>query len=94
MRNIFLQSCRNESWNVIAKYLVDDVPLLLKTQDVKDIRKVIGIVCTSLPSDFGKFIHWVAEVRRADDGGMSISQEEKGRLAMKVCWSEMLCQCV
>ncbi|PKI38856.1 hypothetical protein CRG98_040756, partial [Punica granatum] len=76
-------SCRNESWNGIAKYLADDVPLLLKFEDVKDIKKVIGIVCASLPSDFEKFIQWVAEVRRAEDGGTSISQEEKGRLAAK-----------
>ncbi|KAK4778210.1 hypothetical protein SAY87_018397 [Trapa incisa] len=80
---LYTLSCRNESWNGTARYLVDDVPLLLKNQDIKDIDMVIGAVCSSLPSDFEKFIQWVAEVRRAEDAGMSISQEEKGRLSLK-----------
>ncbi|CAN1270332.1 Glutathione gamma-glutamylcysteinyltransferase 1 [Linum perenne] len=57
--------------------------MLLKSEDVKDIDRVFDIVVSSLPSDFCDFIKWVAEVRRQEEGGENISQEEKGRLAMK-----------
>ena len=80
----FLQSCKHESWVSTAKYLMDDVPVLLRSDDVKDIDKVLNVVFTSLPSKFGEFIKWVAEVRRQEDGGQNLSQEEKGRLAFKV----------
>nr|ARV78463.1 phytochelatin synthase 1 [Triadica sebifera] len=80
---LYTLSCRHESWTGIAKYLVDDVLLLLKSEDVKDIQKLLYVVFKSLPSDFGEFIKWIAEVRRQEDGGRSLSQEEKGRLAVK-----------
>lgn len=63
---------------------MDDVPVLLRSDDVKDIDKVLNVVFTSLPSNFGDFIKWVAEVRRQEDGNQNLSQEEKGRLALKV----------
>lgn len=78
-----MQSCKHESWNSIAKFLIDDVPFLLKSEDVKDIHKVLSVIFTSLPSNFEEFIKWVAEIRRQEDGG-SISEEEKTRLAVKV----------
>ncbi|XP_050208204.1 glutathione gamma-glutamylcysteinyltransferase 1-like [Mercurialis annua] len=80
---LYTLSCKHESWASIVKYLLDDVPLLLKSEDVKDINKFLYVVFTSLPSNFGEFIKWVAEVRRQEDGGRSLSQEEKGRLAVK-----------
>ncbi|KAF8394250.1 hypothetical protein HHK36_020457 [Tetracentron sinense] len=80
---LYTLSCRHESWVSTAKYLIDDVPLLLKSEDVKDIQKVLSVVFTSLPTNFGEFIKWVAEVRRQEDGGSSLSKEEKGRLAVK-----------
>lgn len=58
--------------------------MLLSSDDVKDIKNVLSIVFTSLPSKFAEFIMWVAEVRRLEDGGQNLSQEEKGRLAVKV----------
>lgn len=82
-----MQSCKHESWVGVAKYLMDDVPLLLKSVDVKDINKVLHVVFLSLPSSFGDFIKWVAEIRRQEDGGQSLSQEEKGRLSVKVLYS-------
>ena len=84
---MFVQSCKHESWVGVAKYLMDDVPLLLKSEDVKDINKVLRVVFLSLPSNFGDFIKWVAEVRRQEDDGQSLSQEEKGRLSVKVLYS-------
>ena len=63
---------------------MDDVPVLLMSEDVKDVDQVLSVVFTYLPSNFGEFIKWVAEVRRREDGGQNLSQEEKGRLATKV----------
>ncbi|KAF9609631.1 hypothetical protein IFM89_017770 [Coptis chinensis] len=79
----FKQSCKHESWISTAKYLTDDVPFLLKSEDVKDVDKVLSVVLTSLPTNFSEFIKWVAEVRRQEDGASSLSNEERGRLAIK-----------
>ncbi|XP_059432164.1 glutathione gamma-glutamylcysteinyltransferase 1-like [Corylus avellana] len=80
---LYTLSCKNESWVGIAKYLMHDVSLLLKLVDATDIQKVLSIIFTSLPSNFGEFIKWVAEVRRREDGDESISPEEKARVAVK-----------
>ncbi|XAR61074.1 Glutathione gamma-glutamylcysteinyltransferase [Bertholletia excelsa] len=80
---LYTLSCKHESWMSSAKYLVDDVPCLLKSENVKDIKDVLCVVLSSLPSDFGEFIKWVAEVRRREEDGESLSQEEKGRLLVK-----------
>ncbi|OIV92070.1 hypothetical protein TanjilG_08743 [Lupinus angustifolius] len=80
---LYTLSCKHESWNSIAKFLIDDVPLLLKSEDLKDIHKVLSVVVSSLPSNFEEFIKWVAEVRRREDGGPSLSAEEKARLSIK-----------
>ncbi|KAI4311398.1 hypothetical protein MLD38_036300 [Melastoma candidum] len=80
---LYTLSCTHKNWVGIASYLVDDVSQLVKSEDLKDVQDVLRIVCASLPADFGKFIQWMAEVRREADGGSSISEEEKGRLAIK-----------
>ncbi|KAG5514617.1 hypothetical protein RHGRI_035872 [Rhododendron griersonianum] len=81
---LYTLSCKHESWVSIAKFLVDDVPCLLKSEDVKDIRNVLSVILSSLPTHFREFIKWVAEVRtREEDGSQSLSQEEKERLAIK-----------
>lgn len=80
---LYTLSCKHESWVGIAKYLMDEVPLLMKSEDVKDVKKVLTVVFTSLPSNFGEFINWIAEVRRREDGDQNISQEEKARLTLK-----------
>jgi glutathione gamma-glutamylcysteinyltransferase len=71
-----------QSWNNIAKFLVDDVLSLLKAEDVKDMCKVLSVIVTSLPSNFEKFIKWVAEMQEGDDP--SLSEEEKTRAVVKV----------
>lgn len=79
-----MQSCKHESWVAISKYLTEDVPSLLSSDNVKDIKDVLSTVFASLPSNFSEFIKWVAEIRRQEEGGKSLSEEEKGRLAAKV----------
>lgn len=63
---------------------MDDVPNLVKTDDLKDVHKVLSVVFSSLPSHFGEFIKWIAEVRRREDGDQNLSLEENGRLSLKV----------
>ncbi|KAF5738976.1 Glutathione gamma-glutamylcysteinyltransferase 3 [Tripterygium wilfordii] len=80
---LYTVSCRQEGWNSITKYLSVDVPLLLKGGDVKDVQNVLSIVFKSPPADLRNFIKWVAEVRRQENGSVTLSEEEKGRLAIK-----------
>ena len=79
-----LQSCKHDSWVNIAKYLVEDVPVLLSSKDVKNVNDVLSIVINSLPSKIHEFIKWVAEVRRTEEGDQSVSPEEQERLSIKV----------
>ncbi|KAL7598028.1 hypothetical protein Lser_V15G27079 [Lactuca serriola] len=80
---LYTLSCKHESWIKIAEYLVEDVPKLLSCKDVKDVKDVLAIVFNSLPSKFLEFIKWVAEVRRREDAGQTLSPEEKERLGVK-----------
>lgn len=52
--------------------------------DVKDVENLLSVVFKSAPVDLKEFIKWVAEVRRQDDAGVSLSEEEKARLIIKV----------
>lgn len=80
---LYTVSCRHEGWSSVAKFLTEDVPLLLKSEDLKDIQEVLSVVFKSPPSELREFITWVAEVRRQEDGNLTLSEEEKGRLAIK-----------
>ncbi|KAI4301068.1 hypothetical protein L6164_034385 [Bauhinia variegata] len=80
---LYTLSCEHESWINIAKFIIDDVPLLLKSEDVKDIQKVLSVIITSLPSNFREFIKCIAEFRRQENGSTSLSPEEKAWLDIK-----------
>ncbi|XP_038874485.1 glutathione gamma-glutamylcysteinyltransferase 1-like isoform X2 [Benincasa hispida] len=80
---LYTLSCKHEDWVNIAKYLKDDVPLLLKSENLKDTQDVLTVIFASLPLNYSDFIKWVAEVRRREDSGQSLSPEEKARLALK-----------
>ncbi|KAL3029090.1 hypothetical protein AAZX31_03G146500 [Glycine max] len=77
------QSCRHEGWSSVAKFLTEDVPQLLKSEDLKDIQEVLSLAFKSPPSELRGLITWIAEVRRQEDGNLTLSEEEKGRLAIK-----------
>ncbi|KVI12347.1 Phytochelatin synthase [Cynara cardunculus var. scolymus] len=83
---LYTLSCKHESWVNVAKYLVEDVPVLLSSKNVKDVKDVLSIVFNSLPSKVLEFIKWVAEVRRTEEGDQSLSPEEQERLAIKVSY--------
>ncbi|KAF8392162.1 hypothetical protein HHK36_022504 [Tetracentron sinense] len=80
---LYTLSCRHESWVRTAKYLIDHVPLILKTENVKDVEEVLSILFTPLLANFTELIKWIAEIRRQEDGDLSLSKEERGRLAIK-----------
>ncbi|KAJ0566013.1 putative glutathione gamma-glutamylcysteinyltransferase [Helianthus annuus] len=80
---LYTLSCKHESWVNIAKYLTEDVPELLSSKNVKDVKDVLSIVFSSLPSKFLEFITWVPEVRRTEEGDQSLTPEEQERLSIK-----------
>ncbi|KAK4281314.1 hypothetical protein QN277_012827 [Acacia crassicarpa] len=80
---LYTVSCRHEGWNIVAKYLTEDVPLLLKSEGLEDIQKLLSVVFKSPPIELRGFITWIAEVRRQEDGNLTLSEEERGRLAIK-----------
>lgn len=81
------QSCKDESWTSIAKYLKEDVPLLVSSQHVDTIERILDVVFKSLPSNFNQFIRWMAEIRRTEDINQNLSSEEESRLDLKVLFS-------
>nr|ABX10958.1 phytochelatin synthase [Nicotiana glauca] len=80
---LYTLSCKHESWVTISKHLMDDLPVLLSPENVKGIKDVLSSVLSNLPSNFVEFIKWIAEVRRQEENGQNLSDEEKGRLAIK-----------
>lgn len=79
-----MQSCQHDGWNNIIKYLTEEIPQLLKTEDVKDVRELLSVVFKMPPPNLRQFIKWVAEVREKEDGNVKLNAEERGRLAVKV----------
>ncbi|KAL3328585.1 hypothetical protein AABB24_035963 [Solanum stoloniferum] len=80
---LYTLSCKHESWVSISKHLMDDLPVLLSSENVKDIKDVLSTLLSNLPPNFAEFIKWVAEVRRQEENGQKLSEEERGRLAIK-----------
>ncbi|KAL9995211.1 putative glutathione gamma-glutamylcysteinyltransferase [Helianthus debilis subsp. tardiflorus] len=80
---LYTLSCKHESWVNIAKYLTEDVPELLSSKNVNDVKDVLSIVFSSLPSKFLEFITWVPEVRRTEEGDQSLTPEEQERLSIE-----------
>ncbi|KAK7396446.1 hypothetical protein VNO78_17462 [Psophocarpus tetragonolobus] len=80
---LYTVSCRHEGWSSVAKFLTENVPQLLKAEDLKDLQEVLFVVFKSPPSELRELITWIAEVRRQEDGSLTLSEEEKGRVAIK-----------
>ncbi|CAI9107590.1 OLC1v1006977C1 [Oldenlandia corymbosa var. corymbosa] len=80
---LYTLSCKHESWVSIAKFLTEEVPVILTSDDLKGVKDVFASVFASLPSNFSDFIKWVAEVRRQEDANENLSEEERGRVAVK-----------
>ncbi|CAN6462082.1 unnamed protein product [Victoria cruziana] len=80
---LYTLSCKHDSWVGISTYLLDEVPRLLESEGINTVQKVLSVIFTCLPSNIGEFIKWIAEVRRQEEGATRLSDEEKGRLAIK-----------
>ncbi|XP_031483963.1 glutathione gamma-glutamylcysteinyltransferase 1-like isoform X2 [Nymphaea colorata] len=80
---LYTLSCTHDCWVGITKYLFDEVPSLLKSDGINTVQKVLSVIFTFLPSSITHFIKWIAEVRRQEGGKTKLSEEEKGRLALK-----------
>uniref|UniRef100_A0A803QC30 glutathione gamma-glutamylcysteinyltransferase n=2 Tax=Cannabis sativa TaxID=3483 RepID=A0A803QC30_CANSA len=83
---LYTVSSRHESWNSVAMYLTEDVPFLLKLEDLKDIQHVLSVIFISPLADLREFIKWIAEIRILEDGNLILSEEEKERLTVKICF--------
>ncbi|KAF9605703.1 hypothetical protein IFM89_018046 [Coptis chinensis] len=55
-RNTFQQSCKHDSWVSTAKRLIEDVPVLLSSDDVKDVQAVLSVIFASCPTNSREFI--------------------------------------
>ncbi|XP_031742437.1 glutathione gamma-glutamylcysteinyltransferase 3 isoform X2 [Cucumis sativus] len=80
---LYTLSCQDDGWNDTIKYLTEEVPLLLKTENVKSVEELLSEVFKLPPQNLKNFIKWVAEVREQEDGNVKLNAEEKGRLAVK-----------
>lgn len=71
-------SCRDGSWMRTANHLLQ-IPLLLKSEDVKDVDRILSVLLGSESTDFREFIKHVAEVHGQEDGYL----ESRKRLAIQ-----------
>nr|QCX35398.1 phytochelatin synthase 2 [Arundo donax] len=81
--SLYTVSCRDESWKSMAKYCAEDLPNLLKAEGLDNVPTLLSCLIDSLPANAGALIKWVVEVRRKEEGGPSLSKEEKERLSLK-----------
>jgi len=86
--SLYTVSCRDENWKSIAKYCVEDLPNLLKGENLDNVQTLFSRLIESLPADAEALIKWVVEVRRKEEGGPSLSKEEKERLFLKVTFPD------
>eukprot|EP01018_Ginkgo_biloba_P009702 Gb_13896 [translate_table: standard] len=80
---LYTLSCRHESWKSISKYLMEDVPQLLKAECINSVQNVLSVVFVSLPASLTDFVKWIAEVRRLESSEKTLDKEEAERLAFK-----------
>ncbi|XVF81019.1 hypothetical protein PTKIN_Ptkin15bG0122800 [Pterospermum kingtungense] len=80
---LYTLSCRDEHWGTVAKYLIEDVPLLFASENLKNVNDALCVVLKSAPPGLLDIIKWIVEVRREDDSNTILSDEEKRRLVLK-----------
>ncbi|KAA0061617.1 glutathione gamma-glutamylcysteinyltransferase 3-like [Cucumis melo var. makuwa] len=80
---LYSLSCQHEGWNNVIKYLTEQVPLLLKTENVKSVDELLSVVFKLPLQNLKNFIKWVAEVREREDGNLKLNAVEKGKLSLK-----------
>ncbi|XP_040380357.1 glutathione gamma-glutamylcysteinyltransferase 1-like isoform X2 [Oryza brachyantha] len=73
--SLICTSCRDESWQSMAKYCIEDVPNLLKDESVDSVLTILSRIVNHLPPNAGNLIKWVIEVRRKEEGGSRLNGE-------------------
>lgn len=89
----YLQSCKDEIWRSISKYLIVDVPKLLKSAEITNVQEAVSVVLGLLPGKPEKvtsFVKWIAEVKRADAAPTNGSNEADLALNAKVVFCILL----
>lgn len=80
---LYTLSCQRTGWDTAAKYLTEEVPHLLSSDEIKGIQGILSVILTSAPKNLRDFINWVAEVRKLEDGNKVVNEEENKRLSIK-----------
>lgn len=75
-------SCRDGSWMRTANHLLQ-IPLLLKSEDVKDVDGILSVLLGSESTNFREFIKHVAEVNGQNDGNLWPRKKERKMLAIQ-----------
>ncbi|CAL5425545.1 unnamed protein product [Camellia sinensis] len=79
---LYTLSCRDGSWIRTANHL-SQIPLLLESEDVKDVNQILSILFMSVSTNFSVFIKQVAEAQ-GKDGHVHSSKRKRKRLTTQV----------
>lgn len=80
---LFTLSCKDEHWRAMSKYLIEEVPQLLRMREVTNVQQVLDAVFGSLPVDVATFVKWIIEVKLVDEAGKHLDRYETDRLEDK-----------
>ncbi|THG17940.1 hypothetical protein TEA_016516 [Camellia sinensis var. sinensis] len=75
---LYTLSCRDGSWIRTANHL-SQIPLLLESEDVKDVNQILSVLFMSVSTNFSVFIKQVAEAQ-GKDGHVHSSKRKRKRL--------------
>ncbi|KAF5951256.1 hypothetical protein HYC85_009200 [Camellia sinensis] len=75
---LYTLSCRDGSWIRTANHL-SQIPLLLESEDVKDVNQILSVLFMSVCTNFSVFIKQVAEAQ-GKDGHVHSSERKRKRL--------------
>ncbi|XP_028083495.1 glutathione gamma-glutamylcysteinyltransferase 3-like [Camellia sinensis] len=75
---LYTLSCRDGSWIRTANHL-SQIPLLLESEDVKDVNQILSVLFMSVSTNFSVFIKQVAEAK-GKDGHVHSSKRKRKRL--------------
>ncbi|KAG8068705.1 hypothetical protein GUJ93_ZPchr0005g16049 [Zizania palustris] len=81
---IYAVNCRDESWKSVEKYCTEDLPNLLKDDNVENVLTLLSRLVKHLPPNAGNLIKWTIEVRRQEEVGSNFSKDADGRPILKV----------
>lgn len=78
-----VQSGKHKNITSTAKFLIDDVPILLTSENLSTIPEILSTIFRFLPIHAGDLIKWIAEVWRTEEDEC-LSKKEKVRISAKI----------